>query len=147
MSIKFMYRGIITAGAKLLGLSAALALLSVAHAATQPIMLKEAIRLALESSPDVAIAVAKKSAAQASAQATHAYLNPELEYHSGETTSRLTGVSGRNEIIGLSLPIELYGIRSARQAKVAPSAVSASKKPVSNPPQAPTKRTSVGGCW
>ncbi len=84
-------------------------------AQAQTVSLQQSLDLALASSPEVMQAEARMEAARASLTAVQAFHNPELEYLAGETTSRQTGSSGRNEIIGLSQPLDLAGQRMARR--------------------------------
>ncbi|HEY6094086.1 MAG TPA: TolC family protein [Gallionellaceae bacterium] len=92
-------------------------------AQAQPLTLQEALRLATEHSPALAMAEAQRQGAQAAVKSAHAFQNPELEVASGVSRSRQPGgAEGRNEMVGIAQPIEFPSTRSARQGVAAAGA-------------------------
>ncbi|MBI4742094.1 MAG: TolC family protein [Betaproteobacteria bacterium] len=86
----------------------------MAHAA--PLTLNEALRLAATHSPAIAAAGAQERGAQSALDSALAYPNPEVELASGVSRPRqIGGTSGRNELLGLSQPLELPSLREARR--------------------------------
>ncbi|MHB1291930.1 MAG: TolC family protein [Sulfuricella sp.] len=94
----------------------AMAMIAAPTTNAAPLTLNEALRLAAAHSPALAAAKAQEQGAQAALNTALAYPNPEIELASGVSRPRqIGGTSGRNELLGLSQPIELPSLRAARR--------------------------------
>ncbi|MGD9788092.1 MAG: TolC family protein [Sulfuricellaceae bacterium] len=103
-----MYRNLLLSACGLL-------LAAISHGA-YALTLDEALRLAENHSPLLAAAVAQEQGAKAALDTATAYPNPELELAGGSYRPRQPGAaSGHAEAVGLSQPVELFGVRGARR--------------------------------
>ena len=94
----------------------ALAMIASPMASAAPLTLEEALRLTAVHSPKIAAARAQEQGAHAALKTALAYPNPEMELASGVSYPRqIDGMSGRNELLGLSQQLELPSLRAARR--------------------------------
>lgn len=86
---------------------------------TQVLGLAGFLSLVERSNPELAAAGQQRAIAQAEAQIASAYPNPELEIGAGPWRSRVGSGSGTAQVYGITQPIELPSVRSARIAAAA----------------------------
>ncbi len=103
-------------GAALLcGSGIALAQTPAPRTETPVFTLPEALKIALERNPGVAVAAAQREAAEAGRITARAYPNPSVELGGGSSRGRQPGVvNGNAWAFGISQPLEYPGLRDAR---------------------------------
>jgi cobalt-zinc-cadmium efflux system outer membrane protein len=93
-----------------------LCLLLAIPAGAAPLTMTEALALAEKNNPVLRAASNQQQGAVAALDTARAFPNPEIEFGAGNSNLLSTPLqTGRNRMLSVSQPLELYSVRSARQ--------------------------------